>query len=55
MRLRTTLSLALVAAALAPGAAAQGPLQPPPQPPQNLTTPEKAVLGKILFLSLIHI
>ena len=49
MRLRTTLSLALVAAALAPGAAAQGPLQPPPQPPQNPTTPEKAVLGKILF------
>ena len=48
MRLRTTLSLALVVATLAPGAAA-GPLQQPPQPPQNPTTPEKAVLGKILF------
>ncbi len=30
-------------------ALAQGPLQPPPAPPQNPVTPAKAVLGKILF------
>lgn len=34
---------------LASPAAAQGPLQAPPAPAANPTTPEKAVLGKILF------
>ncbi|MFK5955729.1 MAG: cytochrome c peroxidase [Planctomycetota bacterium] len=30
-------------------AAQSGPLQPPPEPVQNIVTPEKAVLGKMLF------
>ena len=34
---------------LAPAATAQGFLVAPPAPPQNPVTPEKAVLGKILF------
>lgn len=46
-------SLALAAAFLTLGSAAsaapQGALQPPPTPPQNPTTAEKATLGKMLF------
>jgi cytochrome c peroxidase len=34
---------------LAAGLAAQGPLPPPPVPPQNPITPAKAILGKLLF------
>jgi len=40
---------ALAAILAAPASALQGPLLPPVAPPENPTTPEKAVLGKALF------
>lgn len=43
-------ALALAATLLtAPAQAQYTSLMPPPEPPENLTTPEKVVLGKILF------
>lgn len=44
--MRSSLSVFLL---LAASAAAQGALQPPPVPPQNPITPQKAILGKLLF------
>ena len=47
---RVLLLLAWLAGAIVlPAALAQGPLTPPPAPPQNPTTAAKAVLGKLLF------
>ena len=46
----TTTLLLLAGTSSSLSAAPQGPpLQPPPAPAQNPVTPEKAVLGKILF------
>ena len=50
--LASSLKIASFALLLAVPAMTQGPpppLPPPPVPPQNLITPQKAVLGKILF------
>lgn len=47
MRLPILCTSLIVATAFAGNAHAQ--LGPPPQPPENLSTPEKIVLGKILF------
>ena len=47
--MRSLSLLPVVLASLLPGARAQQPLPPPPVPPENPITAEKAVLGKILF------
>ena len=47
--IRSLLVPLLAPAALSLPAMAQGPLPPPPIPPQNPQTAEKAVLGKMLF------
>lgn len=49
MRTLTLTFLLAVASTASLSALPQGGLQPPPTPPQNTYTPEKAVLGKMLF------